>query len=369
MHTYVKNKEDFVYSKKTIFSKEKFIPIFVSIFVILITKWDFDNQFNAAALSIAILVILFTTICALYNINNKTYLIGLIIIGYIEVLNYHHNTLVHSGALAIKVPREYSIIRKTTYQAQREQPYYDNYFKIKELMNLYGITGSYLQKDYCPSLRQDIISKNTQILLELRQKPRHPIFVNSYPPPFGPINYEKQYNAVGDPAYDYPLRKVLGHNHPKVRLTNQAILISNDKTIYDLVEKIDIFLHPTIKITDPLLLSIIQNNPNIPLYTVVNSYFSANKHQFIINNLTTNPLWLIYSDANNKHWRAFIDKHETQIYPANIAFKAVLVAPGVHEITFIYTKNHTIFYLFAVLQIILACCILLIIFYHIKPRA
>jgi len=35
-------------------------------------------------------------------------------------------------------------------------------------------------------------------------------------------------------------------------------------------------------------------------------------------------------------WRAYIDKQKTSIYPANIAFSAVKIPPGKHEVLFIY---------------------------------
>lgn len=62
--------------------------------------------------------------------------------------------------------------------------------------------------------------------------------------------------------------------------------------------------------------------------------YQSNK-VFIKINLPTDGR-LILSDAYYPGWRAYIDGRETNIYPANIMFRAILAPAGEHNIEFIY---------------------------------
>lgn len=51
---------------------------------------------------------------------------------------------------------------------------------------------------------------------------------------------------------------------------------------------------------------------------------------------TKTPALLFVSDSYYPGWKAFVDGQETSIIPANLAFRAIAVPAGEHQITFIY---------------------------------
>lgn len=46
--------------------------------------------------------------------------------------------------------------------------------------------------------------------------------------------------------------------------------------------------------------------------------------------------FLYYGDGYDKSWRGFIDGKEDKVYKANLAFKAIIVPRGNHEVRFLY---------------------------------
>jgi hypothetical protein len=42
--------------------------------------------------------------------------------------------------------------------------------------------------------------------------------------------------------------------------------------------------------------------------------------------------WLVYADAYHPSWHASVNGEETQIHPANLAFKALRLPPGTSEV-------------------------------------
>ena len=51
---------------------------------------------------------------------------------------------------------------------------------------------------------------------------------------------------------------------------------------------------------------------------------------------TESPTYLVLSDVYYPGWTATIDNQPTRVYPANFAFRAVLVPPGEHRVTFTF---------------------------------
>ena len=51
---------------------------------------------------------------------------------------------------------------------------------------------------------------------------------------------------------------------------------------------------------------------------------------------TEAPVYLVMSDVYYPGWTATIDDQPTTLYPANFAFRAVLVPPGEHRVTFTF---------------------------------
>ena len=51
---------------------------------------------------------------------------------------------------------------------------------------------------------------------------------------------------------------------------------------------------------------------------------------------TESPAYLVMSDVYYPGWTATIDDQPTTLYPANFAFRAVLVPPGEHRVAFTF---------------------------------
>jgi uncharacterized membrane protein YfhO len=53
----------------------------------------------------------------------------------------------------------------------------------------------------------------------------------------------------------------------------------------------------------------------------------------LVYNSEAAPQWLIYADAFDERWTAAVDGVSRPLYKANVAFKALKVEPGLHEIS------------------------------------
>jgi hypothetical protein len=49
--------------------------------------------------------------------------------------------------------------------------------------------------------------------------------------------------------------------------------------------------------------------------------------------------WLVYADAHHPGWHASVDGHETRLHEADLAFKAVWLAPGAREVRFWFDRG------------------------------
>jgi hypothetical protein len=64
----------------------------------------------------------------------------------------------------------------------------------------------------------------------------------------------------------------------------------------------------------------------------------ANDHVELVAR-TESPAYLVMSDVFYPGWSATIDDQPTTLYPANFAFRAVLVPPGEHHVTFVFNPT------------------------------
>lgn len=349
MHTSIKNNW---------LNLEKGIPLLIAALAIYITPWDNNSVFAMLTLRASISIILIVCVCSLFKVSNRSIAIILVLIGIAEI--YQYNKLLYSHSqLTLKNIKstELTHVRDSKYSSQRIGPYKSEYFTGQRA--LYAITGDYLQTDYGPSMRQDIVSKSMQTLFQARSKG---VTVEDVPYPIFDYDFYQVQNTFGYPKYDLILQKTLGFNTPKIRLTNNVSIAKSDKEALELTRNTNIFAKPVITITSGKHFLKNFKKPIVPLYTVTNTYFSSNKHKFLVNNFNDIPLWLIYADANNPNWHAYIDSSPTEIYPANLGLKAVQVPPGSHEVYFEFSKANTIHKMFFIMQIIvgfmLACLIL-----------
>ncbi len=65
-------------------------------------------------------------------------------------------------------------------------------------------------------------------------------------------------------------------------------------------------------------------------------HFSANQVSASVNVPSGSNWYLIYLDSLHPRWQAQADGVAVPILPANIAFKAIELTPGSHEVTFAF---------------------------------
>jgi hypothetical protein len=80
---------------------------------------------------------------------------------------------------------------------------------------------------------------------------------------------------------------------------------------------------------------------------------------------TATDAWLVLADTHYPGWEASIDGEAAYIYPANLAFRAVQVPPGVHTVQFVYRPWWVLPGVFVSIVSILGMLIL----FRIKPNA
>jgi hypothetical protein len=65
----------------------------------------------------------------------------------------------------------------------------------------------------------------------------------------------------------------------------------------------------------------------------------ANEVELKVRNSAPDTAWLIYGDSYNPAWQAYVDGDPTPIYRANVAFKAVSIGPGTHDVKFVFKRG------------------------------
>jgi hypothetical protein len=122
----------------------------------------------------------------------------------------------------------------------------------------------------------------------------------------------------------YPGRFLFFNNIRSVNNANEAIVA--------IVESKDIDFRKELIIVDKSARNLKQERPVKGNVTVIS--FTPNK--LILNYETDRDAFLYLSDTYYPGWRAYVDRKETKIYRANLAFRAVEVPKGKHTVVFKY---------------------------------
>jgi hypothetical protein len=99
------------------------------------------------------------------------------------------------------------------------------------------------------------------------------------------------------------------------------------------------------------------------------NHFSSNQMIASVNVPSGSNRFLVYLDSLHSGWKAMVDGVATTIYPANIAFKAIELPPGAHEIEFSFAGGSnwssvtiwtnyilsSLFFVLIVLNVIVKC--------------
>lgn len=76
--------------------------------------------------------------------------------------------------------------------------------------------------------------------------------------------------------------------------------------------------------------------PPTPAPSARNAFFSSNRAEFDVDNPTSVPLVMAYSDSWSDHWRARINNKDVQVLRSDLAYKAVVIPQGKVRVQFEY---------------------------------
>jgi hypothetical protein len=139
--------------------------------------------------------------------------------------------------------------------------------------------------------------------------------------------------------------KIAGLAEDKIQFFKKAYDVSNEQSISDLMKDPrytgDILFLSSRSKSDraPVLIwskdSLVSENSRMHLAYTVERY-DSNNLVLTVNNPESTPIWLQYSDVWDPLWKVQIDNSPAPVYKANLAYKAVELKPGTHQIHFFY---------------------------------
>jgi hypothetical protein len=154
------------------------------------------------------------------------------------------------------------------------------------------------------------------------------------------------------------LLPTFGCHAPKLRLVHNPIVVADeaDATMdIALRKRLDLYQTPIIVSSEEAAQS--SNGEDLSGSEAVKvSEFHANRIKIQVTNPYPDGAWLIYADSYHPAWAALVDGHMQQIAKANLAFKAVLIPPGTHDVTFSFSRGAAD-YLFVFLGVVLVCLV------------
>jgi hypothetical protein len=221
------------------------------------------------------------------------------------------------------------------YQKRRDLDFWENnpradiLFALPTPDVLYWSTYAFLFKDQVGHiLRTEHWLKPMDQFLRIFWEPKG----------FIPVDEEKLGSSI------VTVLKLMGHAEDKVQFFNQAITFDHKHQQH----MRNFLAHPEYQGNIPLVIMPVDPaNPDhtlpIPITFIPSENVRLNLpyqiRRFDANNLIIethnphkNPVWLVISDTWHPYWHATVDGKPTRVYQANIAYKAVRIEAGEHQI-------------------------------------
>ncbi len=142
------------------------------------------------------------------------------------------------------------------------------------------------------------------------------------------------------PEENKDLTSVLGCDVPKIRLVSNALYYKDSaKAFKQMLLMPELFSTLVLSSSDP---SFANGKINVKKNVEVSGSVTVNN--FVDDNLSSDVFapsggWLVYADAYTPGWHATVDGNESPVYQAYLAFKAVWVDPGHHNVRFYYLNK------------------------------
>ena len=185
----------------------------------------------------------------------------------------------------------------------------------------YDILGAFLGIDLCAGLQSKIITRSVDSLLEAWSA----VGVD------GPRE-----NTIEDPKNSH-LRTALFCDQPKLKLVYHPKLAATEADALADVKSGDQSV--VLVGTDQTGRATSQANQPSEAAGIQVLAFHANELRLKATNSTSDTAWLIYADSYHPAWQAYVDDNPSKIYTANVAFKALPIAPGTHDVVFAFRRG------------------------------
>lgn len=321
------------------------------------TPVDKANLYSLHAAISACVLIAFVGLVWIFKVRLRLLLWGCVFISLADLVSYRVVVFKMADLFLVEFPVEFKSVQIAPYRSVRIEEGEAVVLKRYRLkpMNIYGGGDSYLREDFCKGSRQDMISSGVKQLFQLRvwrdrimTEPRDAL------------------DAHGDQA----LRNVLGCGVPKLRFVSGVSYARDEETAASKVCcATDIYERPVIiaaeseeikrdiaPLSDRNLISV--------------EAFSPNELRMSVLNNEATSLWLIYADAFDDNWKLTVDGVSHKLYKANLAFKALKIAPGQHEIRLVLERPimNVLFAVFVFVMSALAAAVVGLFFWGLLGR-
>ncbi|QSB01903.1 hypothetical protein JWZ98_02790 [Methylomonas sp. EFPC1] len=222
-------------------------------------------------------------------------------------------------------------VRPLLYSSMRRREIEQDIIHQLSLMEVWGARNSLgygsLSLDLCfPVHRVDMISTPFDSLIRTR------LAVTDGQSP-------QEYFTLGSVVNDTALMAAIGCETPKLYLARTPVLTDNDAQVRHIINNAaTLYETPVVQTSHPGWSDAMPTSSSaISTDVITIRRFSANQLIANIEIPAGSNRFLIYLDSLHPGWHAQIDGHPAPILPANIAFKALELTPGYHEVAFRFT--------------------------------
>lgn len=149
----------------------------------------------------------------------------------------------------------------------------------------------------------------------------------------------QDYFTISRVESDAVLMKAIGCGAPKLYLTQTPVLVENFEQVRQIVAAADtLYENPVIHVSYGAQRGKLPQSQSTAISedTICVSDFSANQLTANIDVSGGPNCYLVYLDSFHSRWKAQVDGVVVPIFTANIAFKAIQLTPGRHEVKFTF---------------------------------
>ncbi len=321
------------------------------------TPIDKANLYSVHAAVSASVLIAFVGLSWVFKAPLRFLVWGCVFISLVDMASYRIVVFKMADLFLVAFPSEFKTVQPTPYRPTRLEESEATVLKRYRIkpMDIYGGGDSYLREDLCKGSRQDMVAPGVKQLFQLRvwrdrimTEPRDAL------------------DAHGDKT----LKNVLGCGVPKLHMVGNVSYARNEEAAAQIVCcQADIYDRPVI--IAPEAEEIGGHLADVTDGHIIDvKEFSPNKLRMLVYNNEVAPLWLIYADAFDDRWKAMVDGVSRPLFKANIAFKAIKVEPGLHEITLTLSRPlmNAFFAAFALIMSSVAASVIGLVFFGLACR-